>query len=146
MRQRTADYEEAVLGVVVLIPPAKVLTYGDIAEILEQGGPRQVGAVMSRGPSGIPWWRVIRADGRPPYRLEGLAVGHYRQESTPMRRVPAPPSRTGEPAGYLLDLRLARWNPLPHEQDTLREIRRRLGRSLAGDCPELSEPDDGVDP
>ena len=41
------DYAELVLSVVERIPPGQVATYGDIAEIVGRGGPRQVGHVMA---------------------------------------------------------------------------------------------------
>ncbi|HEV2634762.1 MAG TPA: MGMT family protein [Actinocrinis sp.] len=65
------------------IPPGKVLTYGDIAELLEQGGPRQIGAAMSRHGDGVPWWRVVNASGLLPPRLRGEAAKQYAEEGTP---------------------------------------------------------------
>ena len=41
------EYAERVLEVAELIPPGRVMTYGDVAEWLEEGGPRQVGRVMA---------------------------------------------------------------------------------------------------
>lgn len=65
------------------IPPGKVLTYGDIAELLEQGGPRQIGAAMSAHGDGVPWWRVVNASGLLPPRLRGEAARQYAEEGTP---------------------------------------------------------------
>lgn len=49
-------YAERVLDVADLVPPGRVMTYGDVAEWLGEGGPRQVGRVMalygSRRPGG----------------------------------------------------------------------------------------------
>ena len=59
------EYVEAVLGAVESIPPGSVATYGDIAEYVGQGGPRQVGAIMREYGASVPWWRVIRASGVP---------------------------------------------------------------------------------
>ena len=76
------DYAERVLDVADRIPPGRVMTYGDVAEWLEEGGPRQVGRVMALYGGAVPWWRVIRADGvlLPGHELE--ALGHYREEGT----------------------------------------------------------------
>ena len=41
------EYAEKVLEVAELIPPGRVMTYGDVAEWLGEGGPRQVGRVMA---------------------------------------------------------------------------------------------------
>ena len=61
-----------------------MLAYGYIARRLGGMGPRTVGTVMSRYGSDVPWWRVIRSDGRPPQGLEDEALGHWRAEGTPM--------------------------------------------------------------
>lgn len=60
------DYAELVLSLVEQIPPGQVATYGDIAEMVGRGGPRQVGHVMARFGGGVPWWRVVRAAGSEP--------------------------------------------------------------------------------
>ncbi|MEY6563767.1 MGMT family protein [Streptomyces sp. PGLac3x] len=83
-------YAERVLDVAELIPPGRVMTYGDIAEWLEEGGPRQVGRVMALYGSAVPWWRVVRSDG-------ALLPGHERRALAP-NRAPGPP-RGGPPAG-----------------------------------------------
>lgn len=95
------EYAERVLDLVARIPPGRVLAYGDIAKRLGEGGPRNVGAVMSRYGSDVPWWRVIRADGRPPQCHEGAAIEHWRAEGTPMVR--------GLVEGGRVDLAAARW-------------------------------------
>ena len=56
-------YVEAVLSIVERIPPGRASTYGLIAEAVGRGGPRQVGRVMAMYGGGVPWWRVVRADG-----------------------------------------------------------------------------------
>jgi alkylated DNA nucleotide flippase Atl1 len=76
-------YVRLVLGVVRRIPPAKVMTYGDIAEFLEQGTARQVGAAMAGFGSEVPWWRVVNASGRLPEHLRGEAAANYLAEGTP---------------------------------------------------------------
>jgi alkylated DNA nucleotide flippase Atl1 len=92
-------YAELVLDAVDRIPPGRVLTYGDIAELVGEGGPRQVGAVMSRYGSLVPWWRVLHADGTPPVCHDGRALAAYRAEGTPLR-----------PGGRRVDMRTARWD------------------------------------
>jgi len=92
------DHASAVLDVVDLIPPGRVMTYGDVAEYLGQGGPRQVGQVMARWGAAVAWWRVLKADGSPPPGHEERALRQYRREGTPLRS-----------DGRRVDLRLARW-------------------------------------
>jgi alkylated DNA nucleotide flippase Atl1 len=79
------EYAEAVLRVVESIPPGRVMNYGAIAEHVGRGGPRQVGAVMSSYGGAVPWWRVVRADGRPPLCDTGEARARYLEEGTPLR-------------------------------------------------------------
>jgi alkylated DNA nucleotide flippase Atl1 len=83
------EYVELVLACVEQVPPGRVTTYGAIAETVGQvtggGGPRQVGAVMSLHGGPVPWWRVVRADGRPPDCHDGEARAHYLEEGTPLR-------------------------------------------------------------
>ena len=55
---------------------------GDVAELIGQGGPRQVGAVLSRYGSSVTWWRVIRASGDVPEDLADEALAHWREEGT----------------------------------------------------------------
>jgi methylated-DNA-protein-cysteine methyltransferase-like protein len=79
------DYVETVLTVVESIPPGRVMTYGAIAEYVGSGGPRQVGTVMARYGGGVPWHRVVAANGRvvPGHELEALR--RLRAEGTPLR-------------------------------------------------------------
>ncbi len=97
MRSEPTEFAERVLDVVDRIPPGHVMAYGDIAEYLGEGGPRQVGRVMALWGGGVPWWRVTRADGSPPLGHERRALEKYRVEGTPLR-------------GERVDMRGARWD------------------------------------
>ncbi|GAB3487558.1 MGMT family protein [Nocardiopsis coralliicola] len=94
-----SEYAERVLDLVERIPPGRVLAYGDIAAILAEGGPRQVGTVMAQWGGAVPWWRVLRADGSPPQGLEAEALARYAEEATPLR------ARTSR-----VDMAAARWD------------------------------------
>jgi alkylated DNA nucleotide flippase Atl1 len=98
-----SDYVSLVLDVAESIPPGRVMTYGDVAEYVGRGGPRQVGRVMALWGGAVPWWRVVRADGRLLAGHEAEALRHYRAERTPLR-APA------DGSGRRLDLRKARWS------------------------------------
>ncbi|WP_309080072.1 MGMT family protein [Zhihengliuella sp.] len=76
----------AIYEVVACIPAGSAVSYGDVAELLGAGGPRQVGAAMA-GSAGedLPWWRVVRADGSLPRELAERARPHWVSESTPVR-------------------------------------------------------------
>ncbi len=95
-------YAEAVLDLVERIPPGRVMAYGDIARALADGGPRQVGRVMSHWGGGVPWHRVVRADGRPAQGHEREALRRLRAEGVPL-----------VPDGTRVDIGRARWGPGP---------------------------------
>ena len=102
MTAELPEFAEAVLAIVDQIPEGMVLAYGDIAEMLGHGGPRQVGAVLSRYGSSVTWWRVIRANGEASAGLEDEALAHWREEGTALVR--------GALDGRRVNMRLARWD------------------------------------
>lgn len=112
LRVDADEYVEAVLSVAELIPRGWVLTYGDIAELLECGGPRQVGRALSRSTRDVPWWRVLRAGGHPPRGTALRARQHYDDEGTSLL-LPTAPADGGD---YRVDLQQARWSPSDSEQ------------------------------
>ncbi|OUM39861.1 MGMT family protein [Arthrobacter sedimenti] len=118
-------YAEAVLAVAELIPEGRVLTYGDIAELLECGGPRQVGRALSRSTRDVPWWRVLRAGGHPPRGLALPARFRYDEEGTPL----SVPSGSADPGDYRVDLPSARWWPAPVEQGRIADLGASLRRA-----------------
>jgi alkylated DNA nucleotide flippase Atl1 len=91
------DFAQRVLDVVDSIPRGRVMAYGDIAEFLGEGGPRQVGRVMSMWGGAVPWHRVVHADGTPAPCHDGEALRLLRKDHTPMR-------------GDRVDMRAARWD------------------------------------
>ena len=107
------DYDEAVLEVAALIPPGRVLSYGDIAELLGSGGPRQVGKAMSRSGSAVCWWRVLRADGTLPVDLQAPAEVQWLAEGTPQR-------------GSGVHMKAARWEPGEPEHLRIDDVAARL--------------------
>jgi alkylated DNA nucleotide flippase Atl1 len=103
------EYAERVLDVTERIPSGRVMTYGDIAEWLEEGGPRQVGRVMALYGGAVPWWRVVRADGVLLPGQELRALERYHEEGTPLRGA----GRGAEGHMPRIDLRRARWQSAP---------------------------------
>jgi methylated-DNA-protein-cysteine methyltransferase-like protein len=73
------DYRERVFSLVRSIPSGRVMTYGQIAEILGEGyTPRTVGFVMHSSNDKTPWHRVINAQGGCSTR--GLVLPHDKQQ------------------------------------------------------------------
>jgi alkylated DNA nucleotide flippase Atl1 len=105
MTETTAvpDFAARVLDVVETIPSGQVMSYGDVAEYLGEGGPRQVGRVMSLWGGAVAWWRVVHADGSLLAGHERAALARYTEEGTPLRR-----AADGSLAG--IDMRRARWS------------------------------------
>ena len=77
--QTDDDYRERVFRIVRMIPAGRVMTYGQIAEILGEGyTPRTVGFVMHSSNDKTPWHRVINAQGGCSTR--GLVLPHDKQQ------------------------------------------------------------------
>lgn len=131
------DYVEAVLELAALIPAGYVLAYGDVAELLGSGGPRQIGSVMSRCGSSVPWWRVLKSNGDAPPGHERAALARYLQEGTPLHGRYLDYARTGEGC-WRVDMMAARWAPTEDDFDRIDAIAERLERALHI----LSAPDD----
>ena len=65
MQQENPEYRERVYKIVRRIPRGRVMTYGQIAELLGEGyTARTVGFCMHSSPDGTPWHRVINAQGK----------------------------------------------------------------------------------
>ncbi len=79
------DYASRVLDVVDSIAPGTVMSYGDVADFLGEGGPRQVGRIMALWGGGVAWWRVVHADGSLLAGHERAALAAYEAEDTPLR-------------------------------------------------------------
>ncbi|MDZ5662727.1 MGMT family protein [Nocardioides sp. S-58] len=82
-------YAELVLRCAESVPRGRATTYGAIADVvgerLGRGGPRLVGSVLARHGGGVPWWRVVRADGSLPPSHDEEARQAYLEEGTPLR-------------------------------------------------------------
>ncbi|WP_307781291.1 MGMT family protein [Agilicoccus flavus] len=78
-----------VAAVARLVPPGRLVSYGDIGALLELS-PRAVGRAMAThepapGEPEVPWWRVTNAAGDLPPHLRDEAFARYRDEGTPIR-------------------------------------------------------------
>jgi alkylated DNA nucleotide flippase Atl1 len=80
------DYTAQVLDAIDAIPAGQVMTYGDVADVVGAGGPRQVGRVLALWGGGVAWWRVVHADGSLLRGHEQAALARYAAEGTPLRR------------------------------------------------------------
>ena len=94
------ELAEAVLSVVEKIPSGKVLSYGDIAELVGTRSARFVGQVMFRYGGGVPWHRVVMAS--------GAAAPHHREEQLGLLADEGVPLTADSSR---VDMSRARWNP-----------------------------------
>ena len=90
-------FAREVLDAVDRIPAGRVLTYGDVAELVGRGSPRNVGAVLREHGREVPWQRVVQASGRPAEPLLQQALLLLAAEGCPLR-------------GERVDLAAARWD------------------------------------
>jgi len=60
-----ATMEERFLAVLVALQAGEVVSYGDVAEVAGYPGrSRAVGRLLATTSVDVPWWRVVRGDGR----------------------------------------------------------------------------------
>lgn len=72
---------EAVYRIVRRIPRGRVMSYGQIAELLEQRlSARAVGWAMNQCPGDVPWQRVVNAAG-------GISTAHLHEPPALQRRL-----------------------------------------------------------
>jgi len=77
--QNDSKYRERVYKLVRRIPSGRVMTYGQIAELLGDGyTPRTVGFCMHGSDDGTPWHRVINAQGA--CSTGGIVLPHDKQQ------------------------------------------------------------------
>lgn len=63
--EEVADFEGCVLEVLSRLPEGRVISYGELAAAAGyRGAARAVGNLLRHTAEPVPWWRVIRADGR----------------------------------------------------------------------------------
>lgn len=68
------SFEDCVVAAIRRLAPGDVASYGEVAaEAGFPGAARAVGNVLAKGDD-LPWWRVVRADGR-------LVPSHEREQA-----------------------------------------------------------------
>ncbi len=62
---RVTELQQRFRAVIADLVPGEVVSYGEVARRAgRRGAARAVGAFLSEHGSDLPWWRVVRADGR----------------------------------------------------------------------------------
>ncbi len=106
------SFERRVIGVIVALGEGEVVSYGDIAhDAGYPGRARAVGALLAREGGELPWWRVVRGDGRLVAPSAGAQAAALRAEGVTVRAgrvITAPRGRFSRPAGPTRAARTAR--------------------------------------
>jgi methylated-DNA-protein-cysteine methyltransferase-like protein len=80
------SFTDAVVAVLVAIPPGEVLSYGEVAaEAGYPGAARAVGNLLQSTDLDVPWWRVVTAAGRLVPGHEKAHTAHLRAEGVTVR-------------------------------------------------------------
>lgn len=81
-----AELRRKIHEIVRLVPRGRVVSYGDIAGMLEIN-PRQVGRLVatSEPADELPWWRITNASGFLPKHLQDEARACWLDEGIPIR-------------------------------------------------------------
>ena len=87
---------ERVRAVVAAIPPGRVLSYGDVAELAGLRSPRLVGRILAEDSADLQWHRVLRSNGTVADHLRERQLGLLRAEGV-------------IPDGSRIDMRRYRW-------------------------------------
>ena len=94
---------ERVRDVIKSIPPGRVATYGDVADISRAPSPRLVGRILQEDGHDLPWQRVLKAD--------GTCAPHLRDEQLQLLRAEGVISLDGK-----VNLREYRWEEARKEE------------------------------
>lgn len=83
---KTTDAQvEHVRALIAAVPPGRVTTYGAVAQAAGLSTPRTVAWILRVDGSGLPWQRVIRADGRPAPEVGQRQLDLLADEGAPIK-------------------------------------------------------------
>ncbi len=81
-----SEFESAVLDLVGSLEPGDIMSYGEVAaEVGRPGAARAVGSTLRRHGTGVPWWRIVAANGRLVPGGEQRHTKLLRAEGVPVR-------------------------------------------------------------
>lgn len=61
---RPTEFQQAVIDALQELKPGELVSYGELAAEIDRPGSGQAVANVIRSAPGLPWWRVLPADGR----------------------------------------------------------------------------------
>lgn len=100
-----SDFHGRVEAVIVALGKGEVVSYGDVAaDAGFPGRSRAVGALLAASTVDLPWWRVVRSDGRVVTDPTAGQAGLLRAEGVTVRAgrvIDAPRGRFSRPSAGL---------------------------------------------
>lgn len=103
--ERYSQLAQEIVAVIASLEPGEVVSYGDVAhDAGHPGAARAVGSLLSTTattPDGVdlPWWRVVRSDGRIVTEDPDRQARRLRKEGVTLTDTPTGPRVTSSPAG-----------------------------------------------
>jgi methylated-DNA-protein-cysteine methyltransferase-like protein len=98
--ERYSLLAQEIIAVITSLEPGEVVSYGDVAhDAGHPGAARAVGSLLSTTDVDLPWWRVVRSDGRIVTADPDRQASRLRKEGVTVVDTPTGPRVTSSPAG-----------------------------------------------
>lgn len=98
--ERYSLLAQEIVAVIAALAPGEVVSYGDIAhDAGHPGAARAVGALLSTTDVELPWWRVVRSDGRIVTADPDRQARRLRNEGVTVVETPTGPRVKSSPSG-----------------------------------------------
>ena len=98
--ERYSLLAQEIVAVIASLEPGEVVSYGDVAhDAGHPGAARAVGSLLSTTDVDLPWWRVVRSDGRIVTADPDRQARRLRKEGVTVADTPTGPRVKSSPAG-----------------------------------------------
>ena len=98
--ERYSLLAQEIVAVIASLEPGEVVSYGDVAhDAGHPGAARAVGSLLSTTDVDLPWWRVVRSDGRIVTADPDRQARRLRKEGVTVVDTPTGPRVKSSPAG-----------------------------------------------
>ena len=98
--ERYSLLAQEIVAVIASLEPGEVVSYGDVAhDAGHPGAARAVGSLLSTTDVDLPWWRVVRSDGRIVTADPDRQARRLRKEGVTVVDTPTGPRVKLSPAG-----------------------------------------------